>query len=203
MAGSLPAHDAGPDRVMSSSLHLAGRVISHTVCCETCYAARVIPPDKGADAMAYTSPTIYPLNARTRTAARDRAAQKVAARRCFGARRDDRIAAPADRANHFESDRRACWNASYGNCPATGFYMRAATNPAATTTAAWASEFVGTRDGGFHFRRHAAVGIRAIAAKAMSITLPPGAGVVKIPSRTIAASLKRCVAGRRLSEACL
>lgn len=71
----------------------------------------------------------------------------------------------------------------YGNCPATAFYTRAAVSPAATTTATWAAELVQTSLADFLSEPPGASAFAALAAKAMSVTLPPGVGVIKIPSR--------------------
>ena len=111
--------------------------------------------------------------------------KKAAARRCAGASRHRRIAAPANRAQSFGSLARTCLSASMASCPATAFYLKAVTNPAATTTATWAAELVDHRGCGFHRQRHAAQSAFAqLSQRAMTVTLRPGVGVIKIPSRT-------------------
>ena len=133
--------------------------------------------------MAYTSPTIYPST-------REHEPQREIERRKKLRPADVLVRAATTELlrqqtgpNHFEATSEVL-ERIYGNCPATAFYMRAATNPAATTTAAWASELVGTAMADFISGDMPLSAFAQLSAKAMSITLPPGAGVVKIPSRT-------------------
>ena len=133
--------------------------------------------------MAYNSPTIYPST-------REHEPQREIERRKKLRPSDVLVRAATTELlrqqtgpNHFEATSEVL-ERIYGNCPATAFYMRAATNPAATTTAAWASELVGTAMVDFLSGEMPQSAFAQLAQRAMSITLPPGAGVIKIPSRT-------------------
>ena len=128
--------------------------------------------------MAYNSPTIYPST-------REHEPQREIERRKKLRPADVLVRAATTELlrqqvgpTHFESADNVLERV-FGNCVATAFYMRAVTSPTATTTAAWASEFGRHRDGGFSFRRHAAVRFAQLAQRALAIPLPPGAGVGK------------------------
>ncbi len=72
----------------------------------------------------------------------------------------------------------------YGGCVATEFYTRAAVNPAATTVAGWAAELVNTATIDFVANEMAQQsGFAQLAARALTVSLEPGVGVIKIPSR--------------------
>ena len=72
----------------------------------------------------------------------------------------------------------------YDGCPATLAYIqRAATAPANSTTATWAAELVGSSIADFLVDMERKSAFAALAAQAVSLTLPPGAGSIRIPSR--------------------
>lgn len=78
----------------------------------------------------------------------------------------------------------------YGGCPATNFYTRAAVNPAATTTATWAAELVGTAVVDFMASDMARQsGFAQLAQRALVVPLEPGVGRVSVPARASPLSL--------------
>jgi hypothetical protein len=72
----------------------------------------------------------------------------------------------------------------YASCPATEFYTRAAVSPAASTTATWAAELVGSAVQDFVANDMATSGFAQLAARALTVSLEPGVASVKIPSRS-------------------
>lgn len=73
----------------------------------------------------------------------------------------------------------------YDRCPATRAYLdleRAAVNPASTSVAGWAQELVQSSIADFLAGPQGASAFAQLANQAMSITLPAGTGVMKIPS---------------------
>lgn len=72
----------------------------------------------------------------------------------------------------------------YNGCQATAAYFeKAAVNPANTTVAGWAAELVGVATADFVATDLGASAFAQLAERALVVTLPPGAGVVKIPGR--------------------
>jgi capsid protein len=72
----------------------------------------------------------------------------------------------------------------YDGCVATDFYTRAAVNPAASTTAGWAAELVGTAIIDFITTDMArSSGFAQLAQRALTVPLEQGVGVIKIPAR--------------------
>ena len=134
--------------------------------------------------MAYTSPTIYPSPPREHEPQRELERRKKLkpADVMVRAATVELLRQPTG-PNHFEATGDVL-SRVYGNCPATAFYMRAVTSPAATTTAAWASELVGTAMADFISGDMPQSAFAQLAQRALTIPLPLGAGVVKIPSRT-------------------
>ena len=86
-------------------------------------------------------------------------------------------------ANHLEP-REDVLERIYGDCPATNFYLKAVTNPAATTTATWAAELVDTAIADFVASEMPQSAFAQLSQRAMTVTPRPGVGVIKIPSRT-------------------
>jgi hypothetical protein len=72
----------------------------------------------------------------------------------------------------------------FADCPATSFYLKAATNPAATTTATWAAELVDQSVADFIANEMPQSAFAQLSQRAMTVTPRPGVGVIKIPSRT-------------------
>ena len=72
----------------------------------------------------------------------------------------------------------------YNGCAATLAYLqRAATNPANTGTPTWAQELVGVAVADFLASDMAASAFTQLAERALSVSLPPGTGILKIPGR--------------------
>ena len=72
----------------------------------------------------------------------------------------------------------------YSGCAATAAYLqRAATNPANTGTPTWAQELVGVAVADFLASDMAASAFTQLAERALSVSLPPGTGILKIPGR--------------------
>jgi hypothetical protein len=71
----------------------------------------------------------------------------------------------------------------YANCPATSYFLKAATNPAATTTATWAAELVDSAVVDFIASDMPNSAFAQLSTKAMTVALRPGVGTLKIPSR--------------------
>jgi Phage capsid family len=84
--------------------------------------------------------------------------------------------------NHWESVANVIAR-RYGGCPATEFYIRAVTSPAATTTTGWAAELVDQAVVSFLAVDMARTsGFAQLAQRALTVTLD-GVGSVKVPSR--------------------
>jgi len=91
--------------------------------------------------------------------------------------------------NHLEA-RADVLERIYGGCPATSYYLKAATNPASSTTATWAAELIDQSMADFlanDMARQSA--FAALSAQALTVSLPVGAGAIKIPARTSPAAL--------------
>ena len=88
------------------------------------------------------------------------------------------------RAGALEDIEGVIWR-TYGGCTATVAYVeqRAAVSPASTAVAGWAQELVQSSIADFLSGPSSASAFAALAEQAMSITLPPGTGVIKVPSR--------------------
>jgi hypothetical protein len=72
----------------------------------------------------------------------------------------------------------------YGNDEATlGYLSRAAVSPENSTIATWAAELIGSSTADFLADMERESAFAALAAQAMNLTLPPGAGSIKIPGR--------------------
>ena len=89
----------------------------------------------------------------------------------------------------------------YGDCPATTYYLKAATNPAATTTATWAAELVDTAIADFIASEMPQSRVRATVATCDDGHAASRRWRYKNSVAHIAASVERCVACRRCGEA--
>ena len=81
--------------------------------------------------------------------------------------------------NHLEA-RADVLERIYGGCPATSYYLKAATNPASSTTATWAAELIDQSMADFlanDMARQSA--FAALSAQALTVSLPVGAGAIK------------------------
>src|SRR5207342_2723111 len=72
----------------------------------------------------------------------------------------------------------------YSGCMATDAYLKkTASTPAMTTVATWAAELVATSVADFMASEMPASAFAQLSALALTVTLEPGTGQVKVPSR--------------------